>query len=745
MKFLINLLVPALLALTACQTVTAETDFNVVGKQVAIMLQNNHYERLPLDEELSERIFEDYLGLLDSNKVYLTGEDVAQLEAKYSKRLCDLLLSQKSINAAVDIYGVFTKRVEERIGAALKMLEEDQFSFDTDETVLWDRSEAEWAANDEEAQKNWELSIRQAVLNETLRRAQISVRAEELGKPQLSEFDRSETEKIALRYKRFLLNTTEVDREDIANYFLSVVCRAHDPHTDYVSAREMERFQTAMNNQLVGIGAQLNYEDDGATVIKGIVVNGPADKQGELKLNDRIVGVAPNNGGEDDMVDILFMKLDKVVSLITGEEGTEVALKVEPADGPAGETKLIVIKRDQVQLKDEIANAQLIETSTDEGERQKMGLITLAKFYGDLDDASKRCSHDVEILLKRLMKENIDGLVIDIRGNGGGYLEEVCRMIGFFIDQGPVVQIRNTRGNIQVKDSLFRRALYDGPVVILTDRLSASASEILAGALQDYNRAVVVGEGSSFGKGTVQQHMDIARKMPFLSDSSRAGFLKPTIQKFYRVSGSSTQNEGVVPSVVVPSVTDAQEIGEKDLPHALKHDEIRPAKGFKPQSEDLLFLPTLRERSQQRIAQSQDFTYVKEDIERIRKRKAENEISLNFATRQAELEQERKREKARNKERIERFAKMAEEDHERMTIYRLNLDDVNDEVLEQVDLEKDAQSYMRRAKEDLEELDDSPEWPSGIDPVKREGLAVLSDLISVTEKAKMAGLLQQVD
>ncbi|MFD2257083.1 carboxy terminal-processing peptidase [Luteolibacter algae] len=720
-----------------------QADFNEVGRQMAIMLQNSHFARLPYNADLSRKFFDDYLKDLDFQKLYFTQQDVDGFSAKYGDRLHTLLLQGKSIDVATEIYDVFRVRVEERVKQAEEMLAAD-FDFTTDETVMMSRKDANWPRNEAEAKLVWARQIKEAVLAETLRREMLTRMAEEQGKPDPGADDLDPREKVSLRYKRLLSSVEDVDDEDVANFFLSAVARSYDPHTDYMSFREMNRFKDGMKNELVGIGALLQAEEDGATIIKGIVVGGPADKEGSLKLNDRVVAVnSLNTESSDDTTDIMFMKIDKVVDLIRGKEGTSVALKVEPAGGAPGETKIIVIERDKVELKDEQASGELIEMKNDDGETRRIGVITLPSFYADFDEGLTRCSVDVERILIRLMEEKMDGLIFDLRNNGGGSLEEVRRMTGFFVQPGPVVQVKNTLGQVQVKDSDHTKPIYTGPMVVMTDKSSASASEILAGALQDYNRAVIVGDSSTFGKGTVQQPMDIGRMLPLFAVRDKAGFLKVTIQKFYRPSGSSTQMDGVVPSIVLPSITDALDVGEAYLDNALPHDRIRPASDFRPQDAQALFIPRLKELSEERVNASQDFKYVIEDILKAKERLKENKVSLNKAMRESELAESDVQKKQRNAERRERFKQIAEEDAKLFTFYRITLDDLEKGAdLQSYDPSKENGDYMRRAVDETASLDDTPKWPSGLNPEKREALNVIRDLVDLTDNAKMAGLLK---
>ncbi|MGC4016685.1 MAG: carboxy terminal-processing peptidase [Luteolibacter sp.] len=640
---------------TAC---AQKADFNEVGRQMAILLQNSHYSRVPFNEKLGQQFLEDYLRDLDYSRVYFTQQDVDRFKTAYGDDLHNMLLRSESMKAAQDIYHTFQARVETRVADAKALLSGPDLDFSKDDTIMRSRKDAAWPKDEAEAKTIWQKQIREAVLAETLRRDMLVKMATDQGKPDPTKGDREPKEKIKLRYDRFLHSVKDdVDDEEIANYFLSAVARSYDPHTDYMSFREMNRFKDGMKNELVGIGALLQAEEDGATKITGIVVNGPADREGNLKLNDRIVAVDSVNNGT--MTDIMFMKIDKVVDLIRGKENTTVRLKVEPAGGARGEAKMVTITRGKVELKDEQASAEIIEMKQAGGAPRRLGWITLPSFYADFDEGTTRCSVDVERILGRLNEEKIDGLVFDIRNDGGGSLDEVRRMTGFFINRGPVVQVKNTLGQVQVKDADNRKPLYEGPMVVLIDKSSASASEILAGALQDYNRAVIVGDSSTFGKGTVQQPMDIGKMLPYFAARDRAGFLKVTIQKFYRPSGSSTQLEGVASDVVLPSLSDAVEIGEKFLDHALPHDRIRPAGDFTQLPKANLFLPRLQELSKARVSTSKDFAYVSDDVTKAKTRLAENKVSLNIATRKKELDEADATQHTRNLERKDRFQKAA--------------------------------------------------------------------------------------
>ncbi len=736
-----SVVVSIALSCTAC---AQQADFNEVGRQMAIMLQNSHFARLPFNGELSQRFLDDYLKDLDFQRLYFTQEDVDGFNAKYGDQLHTSLLHGESMSAATEIYRIFEKRVEERVALTEKLLKGADFDFTANESIMLSRKNAVWPKDEKEASDLWRRQIKEAVLGEMLRRELLTKLSKEQSKPDPGVSDRSPKEKVSLRYKRFLNSVKDVDDEEIANYFLSSVARAYDPHTDYMSFREMNRFKDGMKNELVGIGALLQGEEDGATKIKGIVVGGPADREGTLKLNDRVVAVDTlNTRKSEDMIDIMFMKIDKVVDYIRGKEDSYVALKVEPAGGPPGETKIVVIKRGKVEMKDEQASAQVIEMKSEKGVTRRLGILTLPSFYADFEEGKIRSSIDVERILMRLNEEKIDGLVLDLRNNGGGSLEEVRRMTGFFLDSGPVVQVKNTLGQIQVKESDEGKPIYTGPMVVITDKSSASASEILAGALQDFNRAVVIGDSSTFGKGTVQQPMDIGRMLPLFAARNRAGFLKVTIQKFYRPSGSSTQMDGVAANVVIPSLTDALEVGEGYLDHPLPHDRIRPAGDFTPLDPQSLFIPRLKELSQERLNASKDFSYVIQDVMKAKDRLKENRLSLNKVERENELSESDALQKLRNAERRTRFAKMSEEDKSSLKFFKLTLEDLEKGAdLKPYNPADDNGDYMRRAKDEADDLDETPKWPTGLDPTKRESLAVLKDLVDLIENARLAGLIK---
>lgn len=736
-------LAATLIAFTSAASYGQMADLDDVGKQMAIMLQNSHFARVPYDEKLSHRFLDNYLRDLDPARMYFTQDDINAFNAKFGDHLHELILRGDTVEPAMAIYDVFKKRVDDRVALTEKLLKDNSFDFNAPESTTLSRKDASWPKDDREAAEIWTREVKQSLLTEMLRRETMAKRAKEKDKPESTVDTRSAVEIISLRYTRFFADLKEVDEAEITGRFLKAVALAHDPHTDYMSAREMEEFGDAMKNELVGIGAQLRAEEDGAIKITGIIVGGPADAAGTLKANDRIIGVnSLNTGDPKDDIDIMFMKVSKASQLIRGKEGTWVALKIEPADSPPGETKTIVLQRGKVALKGAQASGEVIEMKTGKEAPRRIGVITLPSFYGSPGGDQVSCSVDVQRILERLIKEKIDGLVLDLRMNGGGYLDEVRRMTGLFINQGPVVQVKDGLGRISVQETDAGKPIYDGPMVVMTDKASASASEILAGALQDYNRAIVIGDSSTFGKGTVQTTLDISRMLPLFSVRNGAGTLKATIQKFYRPSGSSTQMDGVVPQIVLPGQLDAMEIGEQFMDYALPHDRIRPAAGFKAGDPQPLFLPKLQELSQARVKADKDFAYIIEDTLKVKERLKTNQVSLNKEAREKELVSEETLRDARKAEIRTRFAEVAAEDKKSLKLMKVTLDDLaKDEPLKEYDPNADNGDFIRAPQPLAGDPDETPKWPSGLDPIKRESIHVLGDLVDLTQAARAAAVV----
>ena len=716
-------------------TLLSAPNYGTIAQYVANLIQNNHYSRTDFEDEVSEKFLESYLKFLDSNKLYFNQKDIDSFNKKYKTTLDDYIF-EGSIQPATDIYNLYVERVTKRVEKIKEILNTKEFKFDSDRTVEKRRKDSDWAADEQACDQLWENILEGQLLEEEIRKRRQTERAKELGK-KLEDIlgddsKESPKEKILNRYTRFMETLDKNDKEEACNFFLSTLSQVYDPHSEYFSQSELENFQVNMQNKLVGIGALLQM-DDGAAKIQGLVVGGPADRGGELQIGDRIVGVS--QGSDKEMVDILYMKLNRVVDMIRGEKNTTVILKVVPTDAP-DETKLISIVRDEVKLKDKAANAELIEVMGDDGVATKIGWINLYAFYADMQRGTVSCSFDVKRLLERLKKEKIESLVIDLRGNGGGSLEEAIRLTGLFIDGGPVVQAKSAKGRITNKKSKVPNAIYDGPLVVLTDRSSASASEIFAAALQDYGRAIVVGDKSTFGKGTVQTVMPVRNYMPaiFPKDTKdRAGALKVTIQKFYRIAGGSTQLKGVVPDIILPSYRDALETGEESLPNALEHDSIAK---MKYESLDLQETrQQLLKLSEQRVKSDKEFNYIIEDNKRYKEINDRNEVSLNIEKRLEENKKEKERRKTRNVNRKKLFEEIEKKEKGKFKVTRLTLDNVDKNEIEPTDnFKRPEDESMRRAKDKEKELEEeTPDFPHFLSPTKREALEIAEDLIRVSK------------
>lgn len=716
-------------------TLLSAPNYGTIAQYVANLIQNNHYSRTDFEDEVSEKFLESYLKFLDSNKLYFNQKDIDSFNKKYKTTLDDYIF-EGSIQPATDIYNLYVERVTKRVEKIKEILNTKEFKFDSDRTVEKRRKDSDWAADEQACDQLWENILEGQLLEEEIRKRRQTERAKELGK-KLEDIlgddsKESPKEKILNRYTRFMETLDKNDKEEACNFFLSTLSQVYDPHSEYFSQSELENFQVNMQNKLVGIGALLQM-DDGAAKIQGLVVGGPADRGGELQIGDRIVGVS--QGSDNEMVDILYMKLNRVVDMIRGEKNTTVILKVVPTDAP-DETKLISIVRDEVKLKDKAANAELIEVMGDDGVATKIGWINLYAFYADMQRGTVSCSFDVKRLLERLKKEKIESLVIDLRGNGGGSLEEAIRLTGLFIDGGPVVQAKSAKGRITNKKSKVPNAIYDGPLVVLTDRSSASASEIFAAALQDYGRAIVVGDKSTFGKGTVQTVMPVRNYMPaiFPKDTKdRAGALKVTIQKFYRIAGGSTQLKGVVPDIILPSYRDALETGEESLPNALEHDSIAK---MKYESLDLQETrQQLLKLSEQRVKSDKEFNYIIEDNKRYKEINDRNEVSLNIEKRLEENKKEKERRKTRNVNRKKLFEEIEKKEKGKFKVTRLTLDNVDKNEIEPTDnFKRPEDESMRRAKDKEKELEEeTPDFPHFLSPTKREALEIAEDLIRVSK------------
>ena len=709
------------------QPVMAKADAENICVSVGRLLEEGHYTQQKLNDELSKKFLQTYLELLDYSHLFFTQKDVDALNAKYATALDDDVLLG-NLKPAYEIYDLYAKRVDERV-AKVKELLKQPIDFKTDATIELSRQKSTWPKDEAEADQLWRGRVTNELLQEHL-----SEHPLEPG-PQL----------VTRRYDRLARNVHEEDRDEQVKLFLDALAQTYDPHSEYLSKADLKNFSINMGLSLVGIGAMLRSED-GYAKIESLVPGGPAQADGRLKVGDRITAVAQ---GPADYVDVREMRLDKVVEMIRGKKGTHVRLLVIPSDAAdPSRRKGVELVRDEIKLKDQEARADIIIRKDENGDPIKLGWITLPSFYADMDHHQKSTTRDVLALLKRLKKENIAGLVVDLRRNGGGSLEEAISLTGLFLKSGPIVQTKDFHDHISISSDPDPGIAYTGPLMVLTSRQSASASEIFAAALQDYGRAVIVGDKNTFGKGTVQTILEIGRFTSLLGSRSQDdGALKLTIQKFYRVAGGSTQLHGVASDIVLPSLSDLPELGEGALKNCLPYDEVAKAKYTKWSDTHSLFLDQLKRRSAERVQNDPEFHYVSEDMERLRQKLNDNRISLNEGVRRKELEDDKIRKETRSKERLARH-------EEEPRIYRLTLDTVDKPNLQLIMFPgklaaakksgvstKVAPEAASDADSDLiggEENDDTKE--PAVDPERDETLNILSDLVDLTRGPKTASV-----
>src|SRR5215471_2828449 len=696
-------------------------DPHQVAITVGRLLEQGHYSRQKLDAEMSKKILASYLENLDYNKLFFTQEDINQITQKYGVALGDSILLG-DIQPAKEIYSVFRVRVEDRVAKVRQLLKKD-FSFKSSRTVALDRRKEPWPANEAEADLLWRDRIEGELLQEKLNKFAIDPGAKVVGR----------------RYDQLIKSVEERDNEDLNQLFLNSVAQSYDPHSEYLGRSDLESFEINMRLSLTGIGAELRSED-GYAKVQRLLPGGPAQMSGKMSVGDRIAAVAQS---KDPFVDTVDMKLDKVVEMIRGKKGTVVRLQIIPANSTdPSKRRVVELVRDNVKLTEQEAKAEIIEKDMPDGTIQRLGWISLPSFYQDMEKSKtgKSTSRDVASLLKRLEQEQVQGVVIDLRRDGGGSLDEAIKMSGLFINQGPVVQVKDANGDIDVLKDREGNALYSGPLIVLVNKLSASASEIFAAAMQDYGRALIVGDSSTFGKGTVQTMLELGRFMPMLGSSSgEAGALKLTVQKFYRVAGGSTQLRGVISDVKLPSLADNSEFGEAALQHPLAYDEGEPAHIDVAANRKALFVDELRQRSANRVGQDVQFQDINDDIRKLNERLKNNRLSLNETLRRDEMANETKQ---REKEEADRKKAGADD---RTRTYELGLADVEKPQLKLLEKKSDtASSKSAKPKsgrpsdnpaEAALDDDDSPDL-SDNDPVKRETLSILGDLIDLARSTR---------
>lgn len=597
------------------------------ARVISSILDNNHYRKIALNDSLSSVILNRYLSELDNNKTYFLQSDVKTFE-KYRFAIDDLTRNE-NVDPAFEIYNVFRKRYAERMDYVINKLLGLTYDYTLNEFYETDRDKEPWAKSTDEINDLWRKIIKSQALSLKL----TGKKPEEI------------KETLLKRYERFSKSVAQFNAEDVFSLYMNSITEAYDPHTNYLSPKASDLFKQSMSLSLEGIGAQLQTEND-FTKIARVMPGGPADKSGLLHNNDFITGVA--QGKEGDMVDVVGWRIDDVVKLIKGPKGTTVRLQILPSKtGVGGPSQEISIVRDKVKLEDSAAKKKLINYQQD-GKDIKLGVIILPSFYLDYEAYQKgdkdyrSTTRDVKKLIGELKSDGIDGLVIDLRNNGGGSLPEAVDLTGLFIKVGPVVQVKNSINKVDVLPDDDKQVFYAGPLVVLTNRFSASASEIFAGAIQDYQRGVIVGE-STYGKGTVQSVLDLKR---FLNEKEPIGELKLTFQKFYRVTGSSTQHKGVTPDILLPSALDAAHYGESANPSALPWDVIKAVPFQRTSDINNKTIIRLNQSFQDRMKVDAGLRKYASDTEELKRSLSQTKISLSEVIRKKELEEVEKKKAA---------------------------------------------------------------------------------------------------
>lgn len=581
---------------TDLPVLTAETQHATASKRVTSRFTRSHYKHFSLDDDFSVAIYERYLDMLDYNRNIFTQADLTSF-SPLSTKLDDQLKIGDS-QAAFDIYNLSLKRRFERYVYALSLLDKE-FDYSVDESLELDRSEAAWPKDEAELNELWRKRVKYDALN-------LSMTGKDW--PEIQKM-------LGKRYNNALKRLTQSHNEDAFQLYINAFAREVDPHTSYLSPRNAEQFQSEMNLSLEGIGAVLQATDD-YTVIRSLVAGGPAQNSKQLSEGDRIIGVAQDG---EKSVDIIGWRLDDVVQLIKGAKGTKVHLDILP-EGNDSKSHTVTIVRDKIRLEDRAVKSEVIEQ-----DGKKVGVLEVPSFYVGL-------AEDTQKQIEELKKQDITGIIVDLRNNGGGALTEATALSGLFITSGPVVQVRDSYGRVNVNADTDGEISYTGPMTVLVNRYSASASEIFAAAMQDYGRAVILGE-NSFGKGTVQQH----RSLNHIYDlfDKPLGHVQYTIQKFYRINGGSTQNLGVVPDIAFPTAIDPKETGESVEDNALPWDSIKAA-NYAQTNQIVNTIEPLAKKHVERIKTDEEFGFIQEDIARYKAEKDITTISLNKAVREKE-------------------------------------------------------------------------------------------------------------
>ena len=586
-------------------------------------LEKTHYSKLSIKDLNRDQFLENFLENLDKQKLFFTSKDIQGFKQRYQQTLLTYL-EQGNLYPAFEMYDDYRKKAMARLQETTLLLEETP-DLDNNYTFYIDRTELRWCESKKELDQVWLRLATNEYINEALSLVDENQSIQDL-EPFLTEKKNEILSKIRKKYERWRKNILEFEATDIQELYLTTLTQMFDPHTSFLNIKEKEKFDQAMHNEFVGIGAVLT-DSDGYCTIKELLPGGPAEASRELEPEDIILQVAQ---GEGEFVDVVEMKLSKIVELIKGPKDTLVSLKVRPFTNPST-TKIVKIIRDKIKLTANLASASLHKVTTN-NDKILMGVVELPSFYGSSEEGHK-ATDDVEELINELKEESIQGLILDLRRNGGGYLSEAVNLAGLFISRGPVVQVKSSDGKVRKKFDFNPKLVWDGPLIVLVSRYSASASEIVAGALKNHRRALIVGDRATHGKGTVQSLLPMNLPFSFNSSTNKRSAAKITIQKYYLPSGESTQLTGVSSDIVMHSVNEYLPIGESDLEKALAWDKIQEVNFRRPEGEFKYtesVLDSLYKSSKERQNSSREFQYLEKNIAWFKHKREQKRVSLNF-------------------------------------------------------------------------------------------------------------------
>ena len=593
-------------------------------------LQQAHFNKVSIKELNSKEFITSYLEKLDKMKLYFIQDDADLFINRYSSTLITFF-EQGNLFPGFEIYNSYREKSIKRLDWVLEFLKED-FNFDSNKTYQTDRDDKSWESSNIELEIVWKKLIEFEILGETLSSLETNSTNVNEEKENLIKLTLESKEKVKKRYERWKKSIMDFESTDVQELYLSTLTQMFDPHTTFMNIKEKEKFNQTMNNELVGIGAVLT-DDDGYCTITELLPGGPAESSQELNPKDKIIKVAQAEG---EFINVVDMKLSKIVDLIKGPRDTLVRLEIKPVNDPTS-TKIVRIIRDKIKLTSNLATASVHKISLEKIERT-IGVIELRSFYGSSGGGPK-ATDDVEELINKLKLEQAEGIILDLTRNGGGYLSEAVNLAGLFISRGPVVQVKSTDGKIRKKFDFNPKLAWNGPLVVLVSRYSASASEIVAGALQNHKRAIIVGDKTTHGKGTVQSLIQMNLPFNFNSSRGKKSAAKITIQKYYLPSGESTQIQGVESDISMPTINTFLPIGESDLDNALPCDSIAPVNFRRPVNEFVykaIDLVTLEKMSLARQKASPEFLYLNKNVDWYKQKRKETNLSLNLKNRVAE-------------------------------------------------------------------------------------------------------------